>query len=116
MAMVHLVITLQEMKKYLRVDHNADDELITFLIEAAKEQAEAYLNHDFTEINEEGVVTYLTIPSSVKLAIMRMVNSWYDYRDDVTESSNLGGRSRNIGEVPWDSEKMLWPHRKLVGF
>jgi uncharacterized phage protein (predicted DNA packaging) len=115
MALVQLVITLEEMKKYLRIDHNADDDLLTLLIETAKEQAEAFLNHDFTEIDSEGVVRQMTIPFSVKLACMRMVNSWYDYRDEVTETSNLGGASRNIGEVPWDAARMLWPLRKLVG-
>ena len=115
MAIVQLVITLDEMKKYLRIDHNADDDLLTFFIETAKEQAEAILNHDFTVINEEGIVTYLTVPSSVKLACMRMVGSWYDFRDEVTESANLNGRSYNLGEVPWDAERMLWPHKKLVG-
>ncbi|MGN7485358.1 head-tail connector protein [Priestia megaterium] len=115
MALEHLVISVTEMKSYLRVDHTADDELLTLLIETAKEQAEAYLNHDFTETDTEGVVTYLTIPSTVKLACMRMVNSWYDYRDDVTETSTLGDRSRNVGEIPWDAEEMLWKYKKLVG-
>lgn len=115
MAIEQLVITLGEMKSYLRIDHDADDELLTLLIATAKEQAQAYLNHDFTEIDEEGIVTYLTVPSSIKLACMKMVNSWYEYRDDVTEQSNLGGRSRNVGDVPWDAQEILWPHRKLVG-
>lgn len=115
MALEQLVISLTETKKYLRIDHNADDELLTLLIETAKEQAQAYLNHDFTVINEEGIVTYLAVPSTVKLACLRMVNSWYDYRDEVTETSNLGDRSRNVGEVPWDAQEMLWPYRKLVG-
>lgn len=112
---LEIEITLAEMKSYLRVDHNADDDLITLLIETAKEQAEAYLNHDFTVTDAEGIVIQETIPSVVKLACMRMVNTWYDYRDEVTETSNLGGRSRNIGEVPWDTQIMLWPYRKLVG-
>ncbi len=109
------MISLQEVKAYLRIDHNADDALLTLLIETAKEQAQAYLNHDFTELDSEGVVTYLAIPSAVKLACLRMVNSWYDYRDDSTETSSLGNRSRNVGEVPWDAERMLWPYKKLVG-
>lgn len=115
MALEQLVISLAEMKNYLRVDHNADDDLILLLIETAKEQAQAYLNTDFSYVDTEGVVRYLAIPSAIKLACMRMVNSWYDYRDDVTETSNLGGRSRNVGEVPWDAERMLWPYKKLVG-
>lgn len=115
MALEQVVIPLDEMKRYLRVEHNADDDLITLLIESAKEHAEAYMNHDFTEVDSEGVVRFLTPPSSVKLACMRMVNSWYDYRDDTTEQSSLGDRSRNVGEIPWDVERMLWPHRRLAG-
>lgn len=117
MALVQLVITLEEMKNYLRVDpsYTADDAVILALIETAKEQAEAYLNHDFTEVDQQGVVRYLAIPASVKTACMRMVNSWYEYRDDVTETSSLGDRSRNVGEVPWDAHIMLWPHKRLVG-
>lgn len=115
MPMPHLQISLEEVKAYLRIDHTADDVLLTLLIESAKEHAEAYLNHDFTELDSEGMVTFLTIPSSVKLACLKMINSWYDYRDDVTETSRLGDRSRNVGDVPWDAEKMLWPHKKLVG-
>lgn len=115
MPMPHLQISLEEVKAYLRIDHTADDALLTLLIDSAKEHAEAFLNHDFTETDTEGVVTYLTIPSSVKLACLKMINSWYDYRDDQTSTSRLGDRTRTVGDVPWDVERMLFPHKKLVG-
>lgn len=116
--MPHLVITLDEMKRYLKVPATVtvDDDVITSLIESAKEQAEGILCHNYTTVDEAGVVTYLTIPSSVKMACMRMVQSWYSHRDDETETSGLGDLSVNRGEVPWDAERMLWPHKRWAGF
>lgn len=113
MALPQLVIDLQELKNYLKIDHSADDDLLVLLIESAKEHAEAYLNHDFTEIDEKGMVRQMAIPSSIKLACFKMINSWYDYRDDVTETKNVGGVSANLGEVPYDAEALMWKYRKL---
>lgn len=42
-------VTLSEAKLHLRVDHTADDSLITALIVAAREQAEAFTSRAFIE-------------------------------------------------------------------
>lgn len=115
MALDHMVLTLQEVKNYLRVEHAQDDDLILLYIETAKEKAEQMCNYDFTEIDEEGVVITKTIPSSVKTACLRMIASWYRHRDDSTETESLGDRSVNVGEVPWNIQSMLFQFRKNPG-
>lgn len=109
-------ITLTEAKSYLRVDHDSDDVLIQTLIEAAQEQAEQFLGHDFTETDADtGEVTQLPIPATVKLACLRMVAAFYESRADGVASEKLGDHALTLGQIPWDVQRMLWPYRKNPG-
>ena len=51
-----LTVDLSEVKNYLKIGHDADDALINDLIDAAKEDADAYLNNDFEETRPQVVV------------------------------------------------------------
>lgn len=50
-----LTLDLEDVKAYLRVDIEEDDTFIESLIDAAKEDADAYLNNDFDAVRGESV-------------------------------------------------------------
>ena len=106
---------LAEVKNYLRVTTNADDDYITDLMQIAKEQADSYLQNDFTEQNEAGEWVDTPIPFSCKLACLKMVASWYETRSDDITSINAGGVTVQLGEMPWSAQRLLNPYRRLVG-
>lgn len=106
-----LLIGLPETKNYLRVEHTEDDALISDLIDVAKEQIDAFLQNDF--IDTEG--NAIGIPLSIKIAAFKMVASWYEARRDDVTNENAGGHSVAVGEIPYDSKKMLFKFKKLVG-
>lgn len=71
-----LTVTLDEAKGYLRVEHDAEDDLITTLISGAKAAADAFLNNPFTA--SDG--TPMPIPDDVKLWVLRRVSYAYENR------------------------------------
>ena len=111
-----LAITVEETKSYLKVEHDEDDTLISDLIDVAIEQADTLMNNEFTEVDEDtGEETETTIPTSVKLACLKMVAAWYEHRGDQTVNVRLGDRSVTLGEVPWDARRLLRPYCRLPG-
>ena len=107
-------ITVQEAKKYLKVEHILDDQYITDLIEISKEQADSFLNNDFLE-EVEGEWVDIPIPFSIKLACLKMIASWFETRSDDQTSVNAGGVTVQLGDMPWDSARLLYPYRRLPG-
>lgn len=108
-------LSLEEVKNYLRVEHTLDDAFITDLMEIAKEQADHYLQNDFKELSETGEWVDAPVPFSVKLACFKTIASWYETRSDDITSINAGGVTVALGEMPWDSIRLLQPYRRLVG-
>jgi uncharacterized phage protein (predicted DNA packaging) len=107
--------TLDEVKAYLRVSHTADDGFISDLMEIAKEQADAFMQNDFTAENDTGEWVDTPVPFSVKLACFKMVASWYETKSDDITSINAGGVTVQLGDMPWSSKRLLYPYKRLVG-
>lgn len=110
-----LEIDVTELKNYLRIEHIEDDNLLTDFIDMAKEQIDAYLQNEFTEIDENGVEVARAIPFSINLAVFKMVAAWYEHRTDGISSENVSGHNVQLGEMPWNAIKILAPFKKLVG-
>jgi len=66
--------TLDELKNFIRVEHNADDFLIPRFKNSAISEVDSYLNNDF-----EGLI----IPPDVALWIMNRTASYYENRGNV---------------------------------
>jgi uncharacterized phage protein (predicted DNA packaging) len=92
-----LIVTLTEMKNYLRVSHEEDDEYIADLINAAKEDADNYLNNPFEDSEGEE----LDIPATVKRWVMARVARQYERRVEGLSSESISG----LNSIAWGKEE-----------
>ena len=72
-----MIVSLDEVKSWLRVDFNDDDALITMLIDAA----ELYLK------NATGI-TYDSTNHLAKLFCMTLISDWYENREMVGRATD----------------------------
>ena len=70
-----MVITLKEVKTYLRVDGDEEDMLITSFIIAAAEMCEGILRYPLGELT--------LVPETVKQAVFYIVGQLYENREQV---------------------------------
>lgn len=70
-----MVITLKEVKTYLRVDGDEEDMLITSFIIAAEEMSEGILRYPLDELS--------LVPETVKQAVFYIVGQLYENREQV---------------------------------
>lgn len=70
--------TLAELKANLIIEHNADDALLSSLLDAAVSYAEAFqhLEDGYYAINE--------MPARTKQGVIMLASSWYESRDGGT--------------------------------
>lgn len=69
-----MVLTLEELKLYLRVDGDEEDALITKFILSAEELCEGILRYELTEFED--------VPEVVKQAVMYAVANMYEKREE----------------------------------
>lgn len=69
-----MVVTLEEMKQYLRVDYEDDDSLITYLMQSAKK-----ICMDIIRTDDENV---FQTDDNAKIAMMYTVSYLYEHRED----------------------------------
>ena len=67
-----MIVTVDEVKKHLRIQHDEEDEYIESLIKQAQTAAEDYCRAAWTA--EEA-------PETVRLAVLLMASHFYEYRD-----------------------------------
>ena len=73
-----MIVTVDEVKTHLRIEHNEEDEYIETLIKQAQTEAEDYCRVSF-ETDEEG--TPVDPPEPVRLAVILMTSFYYENRD-----------------------------------
>ena len=69
-----MIVSLEEMKQYLRVDYDDDDSIITALITGAEKLCSDILRADSTEA--------LTQVENGKVAVMYTVAYFYEHREE----------------------------------
>ena len=75
-----MIVTVDEVKTHLRIQHDEEDDYITGLIAQAQTTAEDYCRVEFEpEPDEEGNVP--AIPEPVRLAVLLMTSFYYENRD-----------------------------------
>ena len=85
------MIELDEMKGYLRVDHDDDDALISQMISASEKQCLDILRTDDEQV--------LTDAPNGKLAVMFMTAYLYEHREDADHNAlNLTLRALLFGD------------------
>lgn len=70
-----MVVTLEEVKLYLKIDGDEDDTLITDLIYATEELCQDILRFPLTEFAE--------VPETVKQALLYAIGNIYELREAV---------------------------------
>lgn len=102
-----LDISLEEAKTYFRVDTDLEDEVIMGCVDAAKSEADAYLQNPFVDADGEA----LPIPPALKMWVLRRAHHHYVQRVGGVASESVSG----IGSVAYgDAFAELKPYRKKV--
>lgn len=99
------VLTLPEVKAHLRVDHDAEDVLISGMIDAAEDYVSRYLERPLPWEDEDG--RPVPVPASVKAAILLIVGDLYANRE-----------GRFVGTTQTDNpavQMLLGPYRLGMG-
>ncbi len=74
-----MIVTVDEVKAHLRIEHNEEDEYLESLIRQAQAEAEDYCRVSFEEPDEEGNIP--DAPEPVRLAVILMTSFYYENRD-----------------------------------
>lgn len=96
-------ITLQEIKDWLKIEHNLDDILLSNLRAVAVVEAYNFMQNDFEEENDLGELVILPIPFVIKIACLMSIAYLYENRGNEETS------------LPLNSIRLLMPYKKLVG-
>lgn len=88
-----MVVTLEEVKLYLRIEGDEENTLITHFILASQEMCEGILRYPLCEIGE--------IPEIIKQAILYGTGCFYEQREIV-----------DVKEVTEVMKNLLFVHRK----
>lgn len=70
-----MVVTLEEVKTYLRVDGDEEDMLITSFLITAEEMCEGVLRYTLDELT--------LVPETVKQAVLYIISQLYENREQV---------------------------------
>jgi len=74
-----MIVSLDEVKTHLRIQHDEEDEYLEGLIAQAQAAAEDYCRVSFEEPGADGSVT--AAPEPVRLALLLFVGFYYENRD-----------------------------------
>jgi Phage gp6-like head-tail connector protein len=96
-------ITLTQIKNWLKVEHDLDNDLLNQLKEGVIHQAFNFMQYDFQEVNEQGELVDVPIPFTVKTACLMFIAYLYENRGD------------NQTTMPLNCMKLLTPYKRLVG-
>ena len=91
-----MIVSLDEIKAHLRIEHNEEDDYLNSLIVQAQCAAEDYCRIEFEELEDAP-------PEPVRLAIMLMVSFYYENRDIPDMTTYKAMRMA--------FESLLYPHR-----
>lgn len=96
-----MIVTLEEVKAHLRIQHDEEDDLIERLIQQAQAAAEDFCRVSFEEADAQG--NFPEVPEPVRLAVLLMVSYYYENRDvpDMTDYKVMRMAFENL----------LYPHR-----
>jgi uncharacterized phage protein (predicted DNA packaging) len=93
---------VQDVKFYLRIEHNEDDALIGQMVPAARAFIQSYLNKTFAEFEAEG-----GIPEEFIIPFYAIIGHWYDNRSIAADAKAY--------EVLYSFKFILDMHRRWQG-
>jgi Phage gp6-like head-tail connector protein len=96
-------ITLDSIKRWLKVEHTLDDEILLNLREVAVNEAYNYTQEPFEELDIMGVLVEKPIPFNIIMACLMYIAYLYENRGE-----------ENI-VMPLSCIKLLIPYKRIVG-
>jgi hypothetical protein len=96
-------ITMIQIKNWLKVEHDLDNDLLTQLKEGVIHQAFNFMQNDFTEVDQMGELVNIPIPFDVKTACLIFIAFLYENRGD------------QVITMPLNCMRLLAPYKRLVG-
>lgn len=88
-----MIVTVDEIKTHLRIEHDDEDGYLSALITAATATTEDFCHRSFSE----------EMPEPVRLAIYLYVGFMYTYREGADQSAYRAMKQA--------FDALLWPHR-----
>lgn len=96
------MLTVDDLKKHLNIDHNEDDAYISELISVAGDAVETYLNRPISDYTD----TEGNVKPAIKHACRLLVGTWYANRESIVFSTP--------SELPDGVVALLLPLRRFV--
>ena len=110
-----MLVTLEEAKYQLMMDHDQDDPYITLLIQAASAAVVEYLKSGATFLDSSGEVPVDSagdpegVPFQVKAATLILIAEWYKNRE--AEQDGAIDAQWGFGYLPRPVTALLYPLR-----
>lgn len=107
-------LTIQEVKDYLRIEHNLEDITLTILLESAKSMVLSYLNTPNFEYYENyydgdgNIIGDRDVPSEFTMAVLLLCAHWYERRELITPKYEQGK------PLPFGFDHILAPYRNWL--
>lgn len=96
------MLTVEDLKKHLNIDHDEDDAYIQELISVAEDAVETYINRPLAEmVGDDG-----KLKPAIRHACRLLVGTWYANRESVVFSTP--------SELPDGVVALLLPLRRFV--
>ena len=92
-------VTLELAKAHMKVDGTAEDELIALYIDAAEQWAGNYIGKAISDLDP--------VPADVKLAILRLVSFYFEFRNIATFGASTQLAPQHIAMI-LDSYREKW--------
>lgn len=98
-------VTLDDAKVFMRIDHDAEDNILAMLLEAATQLVETRLHRKIVDANDPQAVAkdVESVPASIKLAVCVVASFLYENRTATDEEV----RSRVLRQAVLD-QFILW--------
>lgn len=98
------LLTLTEVKNYLRIDFTEDDGFLDTLIVASRNYCEAYLNRPLLSSDMTTETTW-EVPESIRLAMLILISHWYENRLPTGKVTD---------EIAFSVSALLFQHRHIT--
>ncbi|MGJ3502153.1 putative phage protein (possible DNA packaging) (plasmid) [Piscirickettsia salmonis] len=101
------MIDLTRLKSHLRIEDNSEGDYLEFILAAAIQAAEDYLDRNIVDNTDdlEAIANSIMINKSIEIAILMTAGHFYENRE---ATSTL-----TVKEVPMSSHFLLNPHRNI---
>jgi uncharacterized phage protein (predicted DNA packaging) len=115
MTDIHAVdlVTLEEAKKHLAMDHDEDDELIAIYVSAASNAVLNYITARVDQEPDSSSSVDWPIPPVVKAATLLLIGDFYKNRESKTDDPVIGV-DYGFGHLPRTVIALLYAYRTPI--